>query len=100
MKRSLKRAFNVADEYKTPSCLVGILIPYLREWERKFIQEYEYRPLIWLPFDTEESQYYKILKEQGFQVVRSHLNDGKDFFNYQPSQFDLIVSNPPFSIKD
>lgn len=99
-KRSLKKAFNVQDNYSTPSMLVNILIPYLREWERKFIQEHEYRPLIWLPFDTEESQYYKILKENGFQVVRSHLNDGKDFFNYQPNQFDLIVSNPPFSTKD
>lgn len=98
-KRSLKKAFNVQDNYNTPSMLVNILIPYLREWEIKFFQEHEYRPLIWLPFDTEESQYYKILKENGFQVVRSHLNDDKDFFHYQPAQFDIIVSNPPFSLK-
>lgn len=99
-KRSFKRAFNVQDNYNTPSILINMLVPYLRKWEIDFVNENGYRPLIWLPFDTEDSQYYKILKENVFQVIRSHLNDGKDFFNYQPGQFDLIVSNPPFSIKD
>ena len=98
-KRSFKRAFNVQDNYNTPSILINMLVPYLRKWEIDFVNENGYRPLIWLPFDTEESQYYKILKEQGFQVVRSHLNDDKDFFTYQPEQFDIVVSNPPFSKK-
>ena len=98
-KRSFKKAFKAQDEYFTPSILVNMLVPYLRKWEIDFVNENGYRPLIWLPFDTEESQYYKILKAEGFQIVRSHLNDGKDFFNYQPSQFDIIISNPPFSRK-
>ena len=97
-KRSFKKAFKAQDEYYTPSILVNMLIPYLEKWERDFIEREGYRPLIWLPFDTEDSQYYKILKTR-FQVVRSHLNDDKDFFTYQPSQFDIIVSNPPFSKK-
>ena len=99
-KRSFKKAFKAQDEYFTPSILVNMIVPYLKRWEIDFMHKNGYRPLIWLPFDTEESQYYKILKENGFQVVRSHLNDGKDFFNYQPNMFDLIVSNPPFSTKD
>lgn len=103
-KRSFKKAFKVQDEWATPSLLVNMLIPYLRKWEIEFVNKNGYRPLIWLPFDTEDSQYYKILKKEGFQVVRSHLNDDKDFFNYQPGQFDIeqfdiIVSNPPFSQK-
>ncbi len=97
-KRSFKKAFKVADEWATPSILINMLIPYLKKWERDFIEKEGYRPLIWLPFDTEDSQYYKILKER-FQVIRSHLNDDKDFFTYQPEQFDIIVSNPPFSVK-
>lgn len=98
-KRSFKKAFKVQDEWATPSLLVNMLIPYLRKWEIEFVNKNGYRPLIWLPFDTEDSQYYKILKKEGFQVVRSHLNDDKDFFHYQPAQFDIIVSNPPFSQK-
>lgn len=99
-KRSLKRAFNVQDNYSTPSILVNILIPYLLKWRDSFLVNNLREPIIWLPFDTEDSQYYKILKEQGFQVVRSHLNDDKDFFKWQPEQFDLIVSNPPFCYSD
>lgn len=98
-KRSFKKAFKVQDEWATPSLLVNMLIPYLRKWEIEFVNKNGYRPLIWLPFDTEDSQYYKILKKEGFQVVRSHINDDKDFFTYQPEQFDIIVSNPPFSTK-
>ncbi|MBQ3642434.1 sugar-phosphate nucleotidyltransferase [bacterium] len=100
MKRSLKKAFNVQDCYNTPALLVNMIVPYLEKWESDFIKTHNRKPVIWLPFDTEESKYFTILKEEGFQVVRSHLNDDKDFFNWQPSQFDLIVSNPPFSTKD
>ena len=98
-KRSFKKAFKVQDEWATPSLLVGMLVPYLKKWESDFISKNGRKPILWLPFDTEESKYYTILKKEGFQVVRSHLNDDKDFFNYQPAQFDLIVSNPPFSLK-
>ena len=98
-KRSLKRAFNYQDEYFTPKLLVDILIPYLEKWEIWFSTKYGRQPIIWLPFDTEESRYYTVLKENGFQVVRSHLNDDKDFFLWQPEQFDIAVSNPPFSLK-
>ena len=98
-KRSLKRAFNVQDEYMTPSVLVEMLIPYLKKWDLDFMQKNGRKPKIWLPFDTEESKYYTILKDKGFEVVRSHLNDGKDFFAYQPEQFDIAISNIPFSKK-
>ncbi len=36
----------------------------------------------------------------GDKVVRSSLKDGKDFFEYQPNEWDIFVSNPPFSLKD
>lgn len=98
-KRSFKKAFRAQDEYFTPGLLVDMLVPYLEKWEIWFSTKYNRQPVIWLPFDTEESKYYTILKEKGFQVVRSHLNDDKDFFLWQPEQFDLIVSNPPFSKK-
>lgn len=30
----------------------------------------------------------------------THLDKRKDFFDYEPDEWDLIISNPPFSIKD
>ena len=98
-KRSLKKAFKAQDEYLTPSILVNMIMPYLENWALDFYKKNGREPIIWLPFDTEESKYYVFLKNDGFQVVRSHLNDDKDFFNYQPDNFDIIVSNPPFSVK-
>lgn len=98
--KSFKRAFlKEKDEYYTPSILVEMLVPYLKKWESDFITKNERTPIIWLPFDTKESKYYQILQNEGFVVTRSHLDDEKDFFKYKPEQFDLIVSNPPFSLK-
>lgn len=36
----------------------------------------------------------------GYNVVRSHIDDEQDFFKYEPDDYDIIVSNPPFTIKD
>lgn len=33
-------------------------------------------------------------------MARSSLQDGQDFFKYEPDVWDIIVSNPPFSLKD
>ena len=35
------------------------------------------------------------------QVIFSHIDDGKNFFEYEPEEhYDCIISNPPFSLKD
>ena len=98
-KRSFKKAFNYQDEYYTPSLLVVMLLPYLEKWKNDFVEKEGREPVFWLPFDGEGSKYYQILKKEGFKVVRSHIDEGKDFFKYQPAEFDIIVSNPPFSCK-
>lgn len=56
--------------------------------------------IIWCPFDEEWSAFYRRLKEEGYNVVRSSLKDGQDFFTYEPNKWDMIVSNPPFSSKN
>ena len=56
---------------------------------------------IWCPFDQSWSAYVKLFKEKGFKVIYSHIAEGKDFFTYEPSEhYDIIISNPPYSIKD
>lgn len=36
----------------------------------------------------------------GYQVIRSSLAEGQDFFKYEPEHWDIMISNPPFSKKD
>lgn len=77
-----------SDEKYTPRYAVLPIIKYLPKGKT-----------IWCPFDTEHSEFVIALKESGFKVVFSHISIGQDFFTYEPEQWDLIVSNPPFSLK-
>ena len=51
--------------------------------------------IVWCPFDTEESEFVKQIPNN----VYSHINTGQDFFTYEPDNWDVIVSNPPFTDK-
>ena len=53
---------------------------------------------VWCPFDTEESEFVKQIS-QTHSVEYSHIDEGKDFFTYEPFHWDVIVSNPPFKGK-
>lgn len=63
----------------------------------------KYIPLdwvVWCPFDTEESNFVKMIRANGNKVIRSHISDGKDFYTYEPAEhWDCIISNPPFTNK-
>lgn len=55
---------------------------------------------IWCPFDEEWSAFYQLLTEKSYTVTCSSLKEGQDFFTYEPENWDLLVSNHPFSKKD
>ena len=79
-----------SDETFTPRLAVLPLIKYLDKDK-----------IIWCPFDTEDSEFVKVFKENGFKVIYSHIDNGQNFFSYEPEEkYDIIISNPPFSIKD
>ena len=77
------------DEYFTPESAILPILPYIPKDK-----------IVWCPFDEEWSNYVKLLKSNGNQVIHSHISEGKDFFSYEPSHWDLILSNPPFSRRD
>jgi len=80
--------FNEKDEYYTPRILVDAIIPFIPTDK-----------IIWCPFDTSDSEFVIALKENGNSVIHSHIWEGKDFFNYEPDHYDMIISNPPFTRK-
>lgn len=56
---------------------------------------------IWCPFDEYWSAFPRLLKERGYKVIRTCYSENKNFFfESEPENYDIIVSNPPFSIKD
>lgn len=83
-----------SDECYTPRLAIEPLIKYLKKKGFK---------KIWCPFDKEHSMFVRVLKQHDFEVHYTHIETGDDFFFFPYSyanQFDCIVSNPPFSIKD
>ena len=75
------------DECYTPKYGVEPLLEFLLKFKGK---------TIWCPIDTDDSQFVKVFLENGYDVVNSHISDGRDFFEYEPEKWDVIVSNPPF----
>lgn len=78
------------DEQYTPAYWVEILIPHIQHLKDKTIR---------CPFDREDSQFVKVLKKNWFTVVYSHIDTGQDFFEYEPNNRDVIISNPPYKWK-
>ena len=75
------------DECYTPAYAVQPILEYIPKDK-----------VVWCPFDTIDSEYVKLISKQN-KVVFSHIGNGQDFFDYQPPNWDIIVSNPPFTNK-
>jgi hypothetical protein len=85
---SIQSKLSVNDEWFTPDCAVDPIVKYLKPKSR-----------VWCPFDTTESNYVKVLEQNGFDVIHTHISDGNDFFFIDPPKCDYIISNPPYSLK-
>ncbi len=77
-----------SDNYETPSWAI-----------EEFIKKLEIKKgeRIWSPFRGNIGNNVKTLKKLNVDVVD---NDDIDFFDYEPKEWDLILDNPPFSIKN
>ena len=75
------------DEAYTPSYGVKPILKYIPKDVK-----------VWCPFDKAESEFVKQISQTHI-VEYSHIDEGKDFFTYEPFHWDVIVSNPPFQNK-
>jgi len=79
-----------SDEVYTPAYAVKPILKYIKQ-----------KDIVWCPFDLEDSEYVKLIRENGNKVIATHIDTGHNFFEYEPEEhYDIIISNPPFSIKD
>ncbi len=78
------------DELYTPIEAVEMIIPYIPKYVKT----------IWECTAVKESKIVSVLRDYGYNVIATHIDDGFDFFNYEPDDYDLNVTNPPYSLKD
>lgn len=78
------------DECMTPPEAVYPILEFLQPFKDK---------IIWCPFDKDNSNFVVILKKFGYRVINSHIENGQDFYKYEPEKWDVIISNPPFTNK-
>lgn len=88
MVEVFNRTKNKNDEFYTPNYAIRPILEYLKP-----------NSTIWCPFDTKESNYVKIFKNEGHKVINSHIINGEDFFEFSIPDCDYIISNPPYSLK-
>lgn len=107
------------DEYYTPIYAIEPLLKYIKMAKdrkvsdmfnqaylngRNTILPHEDEFVIWCPFDTDDSNYVKLLKKD-YTVIHTHIDCGNDFFELATVNFirdnfiDCIISNPPYSKK-
>lgn len=76
------------DEFYTPEYAIEPIVKYIPKGSK-----------VWCPFDTQESNFVKILSKT-CEVTYSHIHDFGDFFKMLPPEgCQYIVSNPPYSLK-
>ena len=97
MMKRIYETLHINNECYTPDYAVRPLLKYLQQFKGK---------TIWCPFDTEESEYVKLLIADGHKVIYNHIDTGDNFYDFGEGlfaqnmpDFDLIVSNPPFQNK-
>ena len=78
------------DEYYTPDEAVHMIIPYIPSNVKT----------IWECTAIKGSRIVEVLRSYGYNVIPTHINDGFDYFKYEPAQYDLNITNPAYSIKD
>lgn len=77
------------DEFYTPEYAITPIVKYIPSGST-----------IWCPFDTTDSLFFSVFKRNGYNVIATHINNGKDFFDTPPvPDCDYIISNPPYSLK-
>ena len=87
----MKLNSSVFDELYTPPEVTKALIKHLPSSFKT----------VWCPCDTADSNIVKELEGSGYKVIASHVKDGKDFLEWEPSEdYDCIITNPPYSIKN
>lgn len=87
--KSGKHTPTTMDNCQTPAYALDPLLPFLNLFWPK--------PVIWEPA-CGEGYLVAALRDAGCQVVGSDILTGQDFFSYEPDEWDILITNPPYGI--
>jgi hypothetical protein len=66
---------SINDECYTPEYAVKPILKYIPKDK-----------IVWCPFDKKESEFVKLISKQN-KVIYSHIENGQDFFSYEPEEW-------------
>jgi len=75
------------DDFQTPPGAIVPLLPYISK-----------DSIVW-ECACGKGNLVRAFREREYECVGSDALTGKSFFLYQPDRYDVIVTNPPFSLK-
>lgn len=78
------------DEYYTPDIAVEMIVPFIP----RNVQT------VWESTAIGESRIVEVSQVHDFKVIPTHISQGYNFFTYEPDDYDIIITNPPYSLKD
>ena len=84
------------DELYTPNYAIKPLIKYLLDLEKGLKRTL----IIWECTDYGESNITRLFKFCGFEVISTHINNFNFLTDKAYFDFDIIITNPPYSLKD
>jgi hypothetical protein len=79
----------INDEFYTPDYAIYPLLKYLPK-----------NVIVWECTDYGKSNITKILKNNGYEVISTKKADFDFLLNKPSFEFDIIITNPPYSLKD
>lgn len=90
------------DECYTPKYWVEPIIKYIPKistfvW--MYVNPTARLTIVRCPFDTKDSEFVKMISNAWYEVISSHITERKDFYEYEPEEWDIMISNPPFTNK-
>ena len=89
MKEALK-GNHKNDEFYTPLYAIEPLLKYIPK-----------NITIWEATDYGKSNISLALENHGCKVIKTHIKDGINFIDYNPTfNYDMIITNPPYTQKN
>ena len=77
-----------ADDFQTPTYAIDPLLPFILKDK-----------IIW-ECASGNGNLVRAFENEGYKVVSSDISEGKDFLTYEPNNYDIIITNPPYSLKE